>query len=130
MAAFTGLTGDVNPIHHQKGSPSPPLPPPLVPGLLTASLFPALVGTAWPGALYARQALRFLGPLRVGEGVRASVVVERVRRRREGGEGGSNAGSAVVTFRTTAVRMGGDRGCEAVVVEGEATAVVPVAGRV
>jgi len=120
IAAFTRLTGDGNPIHHSRT-------PSLVPGLLTASLFPALVGTACPGAVYARQSLRFVGGgVRVGEAVRAVVRVERVRRR--GGGGAGKEGSAVVTFRTTAVRVGGGREGEegeVVVVEGEATAVVP-----
>lgn len=48
---FTGLTGDSNPIH--KGSKA------IVPGLLAASLFPAIIGSAHPGTLYASQELKF-----------------------------------------------------------------------
>jgi acyl dehydratase len=75
--------------------------------------------------VYARQSLRFVAPLGVGEAVRAVVRVERVRRRRGGGDdaGGGGDTSAVVTFSTTASRAGGDG---VVVVEGEAVAVVPL----
>lgn len=48
---FTGLTGDSNPIH--KGTKA------IVPGLLAASLFPAIIGSAYPGVLYASQELKF-----------------------------------------------------------------------
>jgi acyl dehydratase len=128
VAAFTRLTGDANPLHH--GQATGQAHPPPVPGLLTASLFPALVGSAWPGAVYARQTLRFTSPLGVGEAVAAAVRVERVRVRGGSGggvEGGRRRGtappSAVVTFSTTARRVGGDG---RVVVEGEAVAVLPM----
>lgn len=121
VSAFTSLTGDANPIHatRKEGTgttsttSSSNTHRPVVPGLLTASLFPALVGTAWPGAVYARQALRFVGVVGVGEGVVAVVRVDRVRRR--GGDG-----SRVVSFKTTATRGAGGE----VVVEGEALAVL------
>ena len=123
VAAFTSLTGDANPIHAGSSSSSPSSStgtptPAVVPGLLTAALFPALVGSAWPGAVYARQTLRFVGVVGVGDSVRVVVRVDRVRRQAAGA-----SGRAVVTFTTTATRVGGGGG---VVVEGEAVAVVPV----
>jgi acyl dehydratase len=115
VAAFTALTGDSNPLHAESSAHPPSTP--VVPGLLTASLFPALVGSAWPGAVYARQTLRFVGAVAVGEGVTAVVRVERVR-----GRGGGRGG--LVSLTTTARRQGGDGG---VVVEGQAVAVMPAA---
>ena len=52
----------------------------IVPGLLTASLFPGLVGTAVPGSVYLSQSLRFCSPLRSGErvDVEVSVLSKRV----------------------------------------------------
>jgi acyl dehydratase len=132
VAAFTRLTGDANPLHHDhhtgEASGGGGRPPPPVPGLLTASLFPALVGSAWPGAVYARQTLRFSDRLGVGDAVAAAVRVERVRVRSGGGGGSGGSGeappTAVVTFATTARRVGGDG---RVLVQGEAVAVLPVA---
>jgi 3-hydroxybutyryl-CoA dehydratase len=48
---FTRMTGDSNPIH--RGAKA------IVPGLLAASLFPAIIGSANPGVLYAKQDLSF-----------------------------------------------------------------------
>lgn len=52
--AFVNLTGDSNPIH--TGTKQAPI----VPGLLASSLFPALIGSSYPGAIYAKQDLKFI----------------------------------------------------------------------
>lgn len=57
--AFVALTGDANPIH------SPASKAPIVPGLLAASLFPAIIGSRHPGVLYTRQELKFVAPIPV-----------------------------------------------------------------
>lgn len=54
---FTALTGDSNPIHSGTGA--------IVPGLLAASLFPAIIGSAYPGVLYASQELKFRHAIQV-----------------------------------------------------------------
>jgi acyl dehydratase len=117
VASFLALSGDANPLHTAAGgsASSPPAPPPLLPGLLTASLFPGLVGTAAPGALYARQTLAFVAPAAVGGAVRAEVEVIRVCRPPPGGRFAARA-----DFRTRAWVEGGG-----LVVEGEATALLP-----
>ena len=57
VVAFVELTGDRNPLHvNQIGASQKPA---LMPGMLTASMFPALIGSAFPGALYLRQTLKF-----------------------------------------------------------------------
>ena len=43
-----------------------------------ASMFSAIIGTRFPGAVYATQSLAFRKPVRVGERVRAEVEVTRV----------------------------------------------------
>jgi acyl dehydratase len=68
---FTSLTGDSNPIHRAANPPVEPSGRPaatkdaaapsssVVPGILTASLFPAIIGSNFQGALYLSQTLRF-----------------------------------------------------------------------
>ena len=69
VAAFVRLSGDANPLHRGPGA--------VVPGLLLGALFPGLVGTACPGAVYLSQSLSFRRPVRVGEQVTARVTVTR-----------------------------------------------------
>ena len=69
VAAFARLSGDANPLHRG--------PRAVVPGLLLGSLFPGLVGSAFPGALYLSQRLSFRRPVLVGEPVAARVTVTR-----------------------------------------------------
>ena len=47
--------------------------------MLCASMFGAIIGTKFPGAVYATQSLAFRKPVRVNEVVRAEVEVTRVR---------------------------------------------------
>lgn len=60
VTAFTSLTGDSNPIHTSSAAAAAAgLPGTLLPGLLLASLFPAIIGSHFPGALYLTQTLKF-----------------------------------------------------------------------
>lgn len=56
---FVSLTGDSNPIHTSTARE------PIVPGLLASSLFPALIGSRYPGVVYAKQDLKFVRPIAV-----------------------------------------------------------------
>ena len=77
VASFASITGDHNPIHvdpdaariagFEHG--------PVVHGMLCASMFGAIIGTKFPGAVYATQSLSFRKPVRVNEVVRAEVEV-------------------------------------------------------
>ncbi|KAI8468201.1 MAG: hypothetical protein J3K34DRAFT_523103 [Monoraphidium minutum] len=83
VGTFTALTGDTNPIHaaaqpgglEQQHEPPHQPPQPVVPGLLLASLFPAIIGSNFPGALYLTQSLAFRSRCAVGEPVTAEVTV-------------------------------------------------------
>jgi acyl dehydratase len=142
--AFVALTGDANPIHRRQGgssSSAPQQPPPLmplVPGLLLASLFPAIIGSRFSGALYARQTLRFRAPAHVGEPVVAEVSLA-AKPAAGGGGGGSGGGggggggaaaegslasssSSRVAFDTVVRRADDGR----VLVEGTALAIIPL----
>ncbi|KAG2482747.1 hypothetical protein HYH03_018341 [Edaphochlamys debaryana] len=73
-----------------------------------ASLFPAIIGSRFPGTVYASQTLRFRAPALVGQAVTATVTVQRVSGRR-------------VTFATSVVAAGSGQ----VLVDGEALALLP-----
>ena len=57
--AFCQLTSDTNPIH--KGANA------IVPGILSASLFPSLISSHFPGSIYASLTLAFRQPISVDE---------------------------------------------------------------
>ena len=86
--AFVSLTGDANRIHALPNGA-------IVPGILVASLFPAVIGSEHQGALYLSQELAFRAKVRVGDAVRAEVTVKSVEGRR-------------VTFQTRCFRSSGD----------------------
>jgi acyl dehydratase len=66
VAAFVSLTGDANAIHIDAGAAAAAgLAAPILPGILMASLFPAIIGSAFPGAVYASQTLKFRRPAEV-----------------------------------------------------------------
>lgn len=66
---FLRLTGDANPIHAGEATAGEAgLPTPVVPGILVAALFPALIGSRCPGSLYLTQRLRFPASALVRDG--------------------------------------------------------------
>ncbi|KAM0920078.1 hypothetical protein ACQ4PT_007734 [Festuca glaucescens] len=79
VAAYAAVSGDRNPVHlddafARSGSAGAALPRGcLVHGMLAASLFPALIASRFPGALYASQTLRFMAPVYVGDEAVAEV---------------------------------------------------------
>mmetsp|Transcript_36393 Transcript_36393/g.50567 ORF Transcript_36393/g.50567 Transcript_36393/m.50567 type:complete len:173 (+) Transcript_36393:65-583(+) len=83
VKTYAALGGDSNPIHTSpEAAAAATLPGCLVHGMLYAGLFPALIGSHQPGAVYLKQTLQFRQPLLVGEKVRASVkVLKRSGRR-------------------------------------------------
>eukprot|EP00198_Chlamydomonas_reinhardtii_P013816 XP_001703153.1 MaoC-like dehydratase [Chlamydomonas reinhardtii] len=106
---FVLLTGDANPIHASDvAAKTAGFSAPVLPGILVASLFPAIIGSQFPGTVYVSQTLRFRSPALVGEPVTATVTVRKVSGRR-------------VAFDTSAVLQHSG----AVVVDGEALALMP-----
>ena len=60
VASFASVTGDGNPIHvDDAAARRQGLPAAVLPGLLSASLFPAIIGSHFPGAVYLTQTLKF-----------------------------------------------------------------------
>lgn len=107
VAAFLAATGDANPLHvDHAAAAAAGLGAPILPGMLMASLFPGLVGSAYPGALYLTQSLRFRQHAHVGLPVTATVTVKK-------------ASGSRVTFDTVCQAPDGR-----VLVEGEALALI------
>ncbi|EFN57173.1 hypothetical protein CHLNCDRAFT_143557 [Chlorella variabilis] len=78
VAGFVALTGDSNPIHVDGGAAAAAgLPGPILPGMLLASLFPAIIGSHFPGAVYLSQTLKFKQYALVGDSFTASLTVEK-----------------------------------------------------
>jgi 3-hydroxybutyryl-CoA dehydratase len=73
-ANFVALTGDSNPIHTDKAAANAAgHAAPILPGMLMASMFPAIIGSNFPGALYLTQTLKFRKPALVGSSITAEV---------------------------------------------------------
>uniref|UniRef100_A0A0D9WWG9 MaoC-like domain-containing protein n=2 Tax=Leersia perrieri TaxID=77586 RepID=A0A0D9WWG9_9ORYZ len=82
VEAYAGVSGDRNPVHlddvfarevggFEHGC--------VVHGMLVASLFPALIAAHFPGAVYARQSLKFAAPVYVGKEVLVQVQALHIR---------------------------------------------------
>lgn len=73
---FVRLTGDSNPIHVDKAKAATAgYELPILPGMLLASMFPAIIGSTYCGALYLSQTLKFRKHAYVGATVHAEVTV-------------------------------------------------------
>ncbi len=85
IAAFVDAVGDHNPVHSDAAyAASTPFGEPIAPGIFTAGLISAVIGTRLPGpgAIYLSQSLKFVKPVRAGDRVTARVeIVEVIRDR-------------------------------------------------
>lgn len=85
VAAFVDAVGDDNPVHSDPAyAATTPLKAPIAPGLFTAGLISAVIGTELPGpgAIYLSQSLRFTKPVMLGDRITARVRVEEILRER------------------------------------------------
>jgi acyl dehydratase len=85
LAAFVDAVGDYNPLHSDpEYAATTPFKVPIVPGIFTAGLISAVIGTTLPGpgAVYLSQDLKFLKPVRPGDTITARAeIVELLRDR-------------------------------------------------
>lgn len=85
IATFIDAVGDLNPVHSDPGyAATTPFKEPIAPGIFTAGLISAVIGTRLPGpgAVYLSQSLKFVKPVRAGDTITARVdVLEVVRDR-------------------------------------------------
>ncbi|HEX9412005.1 MAG TPA: MaoC family dehydratase [Ktedonobacterales bacterium] len=104
---FARLTGDTNPVHLDSDyAATTRFGEPIVHGILTAGLISAVIGTQLPGlgAIYLKQALKFVAPVRHGDTITASAEVVDIR-----------PDKRILTLRTECTNQHGE--C---VIEGEA----------
>jgi acyl dehydratase len=83
VAAFVEAVGDYNPVHADRAyAASTVFKEPIAPGIWTAGLVSAVIGTRLPGpgAIYLSQDLRFLKPVKAGDSISARVEVLEVNR--------------------------------------------------
>ncbi len=78
IAGFVNSVGDRNPVHSDRAfAASTPFREPIAPGIWTAGLISALIGTRLPGpgSIYVSQDLRFLRPVKLGDTITARVEI-------------------------------------------------------
>jgi acyl dehydratase len=85
IAAFIDAVGDYNPVHSDFAyAAGTPFKVPIAPGIFTAGLISAVIGTELPGpgAIYLSQSLKFVKPVKAGDTITARVeVIEVIRER-------------------------------------------------
>ena len=85
IAGFVGAVGDYNPVHSDPAyAAGTVFKTPIAPGIFTAGLISAVIGTTLPGpgAIYLSQTLTFVKPVRAGDTITARVEVAEVIRDR------------------------------------------------
>lgn len=85
VASFVEAVGDYNPLHSDPAyAAGTPFGGPIAPGIYTAGLISAVIGTQLPGpgAIYLSQSLKFVKPVEPGDRITARVQVTEVIRER------------------------------------------------
>ena len=85
IASFIDAVGDWNPVHSDPAyAATTAFKEPIAPGIFTAGLISAVIGTQLPGpgAIYLTQSLKFVKPVRAGDTISARVTVLEVIRER------------------------------------------------
>jgi acyl dehydratase len=85
IASFVDAVGDYNPVHSDRAYAADTVfKAPIAPGIWTAGLVSAVIGTRLPGpgAIYLSQDLKFLKPVKAGDSIAARVEVVDVNRER------------------------------------------------
>lgn len=81
IASFVDAVGDYNPVHSDpEYAAATPFGEPIAPGIFTAGLISAVIGTRLPGpgAIYLSQSLKFLKPVLFGDRITARAEVVEV----------------------------------------------------
>jgi 3-hydroxybutyryl-CoA dehydratase len=85
IADFVHAVGDYNPVHSDPAYAATTMfKSPIAPGIFTAGLISAVIGTTLPGpgAIYLSQSLKFMKPVYAGDTITARVEVAEVIRER------------------------------------------------
>jgi acyl dehydratase len=81
IAAFVDAVGDYNPVHSDRAyAATTPFKQPIAPGIFTAGLISAVIGTQLPGpgAIYLSQSLKFVKPVKSGDTITARAEIIEV----------------------------------------------------
>jgi acyl dehydratase len=85
IAGFVSAVGDYNPVHSDPAYAATTMfKTPIAPGIFTAGLISAVIGTTLPGpgAIYLSQSLKFMKPVFAGDRITARVEIAEVIRER------------------------------------------------
>ncbi len=108
---YAGITGDLNPAHiNEEEAKDGIFKGRVAHGMLSAGLISAVIGTQLPGpgSIYLEQDLKFLKPVRIGDTIRAEVVVIEIIK------------GKIVKLSTNCFNQNGEK-----VIEGIATILAP-----
>ncbi|HEU4366907.1 MAG TPA: MaoC family dehydratase [Methylomirabilota bacterium] len=81
IGSFVEAVGDYNPVHSDPAyAAGTPFKAPIAPGIYTAGLISAVIGTRLPGpgAIYLSQSLKFVRPVKAGDTITARVEIIEV----------------------------------------------------
>ncbi|XP_057473592.1 3-hydroxyacyl-[acyl-carrier-protein] dehydratase FERN, mitochondrial-like isoform X2 [Actinidia eriantha] len=107
---YSKLSHDSNPLHFDiECAQNAGFEDRLVPGMLVASLFPRIIASHFPGAIYVSQSLQFRSPVYIGEEIIGEVEATNIRAIKNNAK-----------FKTKCFKQG-----DHVVMDGEATAILP-----
>lgn len=109
---YSKVSGDLNPIHFDSESArAAGFQDRLVHGLLVASLFPRIISSHFPRAIYVSQNIHFKLPVYVGEEIGGDITAISIREVKN---------KFITKFSTKCFKNNGE-----LVIDGEATAVLP-----
>ncbi|KAI4373526.1 hypothetical protein MLD38_011645 [Melastoma candidum] len=109
---YAKVSQDMNPLHFDSElARSYGFEGPLVHGIFVAGLFPRIISSHFPGAIYVSQNLQFRLPVYLGEEITGEVEATQIR---------ENRGRYLAKFKTRCFKTGG-----LTVIDGDATAVLP-----
>ncbi|KAA8550349.1 hypothetical protein F0562_002033 [Nyssa sinensis] len=109
---YSKLTNDSNPLHFDSEcARNAGFEDRLVPGMLVASLFPRIIASHFPGAVYVSQSLQFKLPVYIGEEIIGEVQAINIREIKK---------KHIVKFSTKCFKYGNQ-----LVLDGEAMAILP-----
>lgn len=109
---YSKVSLDSNPLHFDlESAQKAGFEDRLVPGMLVASLFPRIIASHFPGAVYVSQSLQFKSPVYIGEEIIGEVQATNIR---------AIKNKYVAKFTTKCFKHG-----DHLVIDGEATAILP-----
>ncbi|XAR59414.1 Enoyl-CoA hydratase 2 [Bertholletia excelsa] len=112
VVEYSRLSHDSNPLHFSKEcARNAGFEDRLVPGMLVASLFPRIIASHFPGAVYVSQTLHFRSPVYIGEEIIGEIEATNIK---------AIKNKYLAKFKTKCLKHD-----NLLVIDGEATAILP-----